>query len=262
VSAAAPSWRQTLRSLAYVKLDQANGGIIRDLTESGMAIQAVGRLQPGQELDLRFDLISPRVRVDARGRVAWADPGGQAGIEFLGVTPRVQRAVRDWLLIQMLAGAAVSGRDSMFSAAEMELTFSAPARAAIVVELPVAESPRVEWGCFLTARGFSIFVDAGFGVRGVGVCDQFHCGDGRGSGMAAGDGAAANGSTIFVAVYQVMFSDLLCGATPGRRLAGMAGRTGAGRGRSGSGEVVTGEPGPRFRSCRAGALTAPPQTPA
>src|SRR5260370_37372159 len=94
--------RQALRSLAYVTLDQANGGIIRDLTESGMAIQAVGRLQAGQELDLRFDLISPRVRVDARGRVAWADSGGQAGIQFLGVTPRVQRGLREWLLIQML----------------------------------------------------------------------------------------------------------------------------------------------------------------
>src|SRR6266700_8004213 len=82
--------RQTLRSLAYVKLDQGNGGMIRDLTESGMAIQAVGRLQPGQEVDLRFELISPRVRVDARGRVAWADWSGQAGIQFVGVSPRVE----------------------------------------------------------------------------------------------------------------------------------------------------------------------------
>ena len=216
--------RQTLRSLAYVKLDQANGGIIRDLTESGMAIQAVGRLQAGQELDLRFDLISPKVRVDARGRVAWSDSGGQAGIQFLGVSPRVQRALRDWLLIQMLSAAAVSGRDSMFSAGEMELTFSAPARAAIVVEPPVAESPRVEWGLFsLSVRGFSIFVDAVvlacailvFAISSIVVM----------GGLPAWPLAAAllvTASTIFVAAYQVMFSDLLCGATPGRRLAGMA----------------------------------------
>src|SRR5216683_5990692 len=117
--------RQALRSLAYVKLDQGNGGIIRDLTESGMAIQAVGRLQAGQELDLRFDLISPRVRVDARGRVAWADSSGQGGIQFVGTTPRMRRALRDWLLIQMFSAAAISGRDSIFSALESELTFSA-----------------------------------------------------------------------------------------------------------------------------------------
>ena len=216
--------RQALRSLAYVKLDQANGGIIRDLTESGMAIQAVGRLQPGQELDLRFDLISPRVRVDARGRVAWADPGGQAGIEFLGVPARVQRGLRDWLLIQMLAGAAVSGRDSMFSAAEMELRFSAPARAAIVVEPPVAESPRVEWGLFsLSARSFSMFVDGVvlacavlvFAISSIVVM----------GGLPAWPLAVAallTATTIFVAVYLVLFSDWLCGATPGRRWAGLA----------------------------------------
>jgi hypothetical protein len=219
--------RQTLRSLAYVKLDQGNGGIIRDLTESGMAIQAVGRLHPGQELDLRFDLIAPRVRVDARGRVAWADSGGQGGIQFLGLTPRMQRALRDWLLIQMLSAAAVSGRDCMFSAGEMELTFSAPARAAIVVEPAVAdemEPPRVEWGLFsLSARSFSIFVDAlvllcavlVFAISSIAVM----------GGVPAWPLAAAlllTASTIFVAVYQVLFSDFLCGATPGKRLAGLA----------------------------------------
>ena len=216
--------RQTLRSLAYVKLDQGNGGIIRDLTESGMAIQAVGRLQPGQEIDLRFDLISPRVRVDARGRVAWADSNGQGGIQFLGVTPRVQRGLRDWLFIQMLAGAAVSGRDSMFSSGEMELTFSAPARAAIVVEPAIAESPRVEWGLLsLSAHSFSVFVDTVvllcavlvFSISSIAVM----------GGVPAWPLAAAlvlTASTIFVAVYQVLFSDWLCGATPGRRLAGLA----------------------------------------
>ena len=219
--------RQGLRSLAYVKLDQANGGIIRDLTESGMAIQAVGRLQPGQELELRFELISPRVRVDARGRVAWADSSGQGGIQFFGVTPRMQRALRDWLLIQMLSVAAISGRDSMFSAGEMELTFSAPARAVIVVEPPVAqeqESPRVEWGLFsLTARSFSIFLDAlvllcavlVFAISSIAVM----------GGVPEWPLAAAlllTVSTIFVAVYQVLFSDYVCGATPGTRLAMLA----------------------------------------
>jgi hypothetical protein len=216
--------RHGLRSLAYVKLEQGNGGIIRDLTESGMAIQAVGRLQPGQEVDLRFELISPRVRVDARGRVAWADSSGQGGIQFLGITPRVQHALRDWLLIQMLSAAAVSGRDSMFSAGEMDLMLSAPARAAIVVEAPVAESPRVEWGLFsFSARNFSIFVDAlvllcavlVFAISSIAAM----------GGVPAWPLAAAlllTTATIFVAVYQVLFSDWLCGATPGRRLAGLA----------------------------------------
>src|ERR1700690_446752 len=117
--------RHGVRPLTYAKLDQENGGIILDMTESGVAIQAVGSLQAGQEVQLRFEVNSPRVRVEARGRVAWADWGGKAGIQFLGVTPRVQRALRDWLLLQMLSAAAASGRDSMVSSREMELKFSA-----------------------------------------------------------------------------------------------------------------------------------------
>src|SRR5215468_4066120 len=99
--------RQTLRTLAYVNLNEGNGGIIRDIAEDGLAVQAVGALRAGQEVSLRFDLLSPRVRVDARGRVAWADLSGQAGIELLNTTPRVRRALRDWLLMQMLASAAI-----------------------------------------------------------------------------------------------------------------------------------------------------------
>ena len=164
------------------------------------------------------------MRVDARGRVAWADSNGQGGIQFLGVTPRVQRGLRDWLFIQMLAGAAVSGRDSTFSSGEMELTFSAPARAAIVVEPAVAESPRVEWGLLsLSAHSFSVFVDTVvllcavlvFSISSIAVM----------GGVPAWPLAAAvvlTASTIFVTVYQVLFSDWLCGATPGRRLAGLA----------------------------------------
>src|SRR5215475_12331622 len=93
--------RITLRSLAYVKLEQGNGGIIRDLTESGIAIQAVGPLQPGQEVILRFDLLSPRVRVETHGRVSWGGPGGQGGIEFSGLPERMRQFLRDWILMQM-----------------------------------------------------------------------------------------------------------------------------------------------------------------
>src|SRR5215467_11253391 len=89
--------RYPLRSLAYVKLEQANGGIIRDLTESGIAIQAVAPLPANQEVRVSFDLLSPRVRIDALGRVAWTDPSGQGGIQFSGLPMRTQHALRDWL---------------------------------------------------------------------------------------------------------------------------------------------------------------------
>lgn len=209
--------RLAVRSLTYVKLEQDNGGIILDLTESGVAVHAVAPLHMGQEVQLRFEVNSPRVRVEARGRVAWADWGGKAGIQFVDVTPRGQRALRDWLLLQMLSAAAASGRDSMFSSRELELTFSAPAREAIVVEAP---GPRVEWGLFsLSARGFSILVDAV-----ILVCAALVFAIGAAVGMGGVPGwplmvaLAVAAAGIFAGVYWAMFS-WLGGGTVGNRWA-------------------------------------------
>ncbi len=232
--------RQTLRSLAYVKLDQGNGGIVRDLTEAGMAVQAVAPLRAGQEVNLRFELLSPRVRIDVRGRVAWSDASGQGGVHFLDITPRTQRALRDWLFTQILSSAAMTGRDSIFAAPDRELIFSAAARPAIVVEPEMTAAaeylgePRVSWGLLsLSVRGFSAFVDTLvllcaillFSISSIAVM----------GGLPAWPLAAAlflTASTIFVAVYQLLFSDLLCGASPGNRLAGLA------MSQSGAGEEV------------------------
>ncbi len=224
--------RQTLRSLAYVKLDEENGGIIRDLTEAGMAIHSVAPLRPEQDLNLRFELLAPRLRVDARARVVWADSGGQAGIQLLGLSSRTQRALRDWLLIQMLAAAAIPGRDSMFSLTPpvRELAFSAAARPTILTHAAISPSAddfdlaRVRWGMFsLSIPRFSLLVDALvlvcaallFAISAVAVM----------GGLPDWPLAATffvTASTIFAAVYQIVFSDLFCGGTPGRRLAQMA----------------------------------------
>src|SRR5258708_3312197 len=221
--------RQPLRSLAYVRLDEANGGIIRDLTESGMAVRAVGALRLDQEVGIRFDLLSPRVRVDARGRVVWANSNGEAGVQFVDLTTRARRALRDWLLNQMFSAAVLTGRDSMFAPDERELTFSSMPRSAILVEEApgaIAEdpSPGIAWGGLtLSVRSFSIFVDSLvllcavllFSISSIVVM----------GGTPAWPLAIAllfTASTIFVSVYQILFSDFLCGATPGKRLAMLA----------------------------------------
>src|SRR5207244_1255975 len=55
--------RHQVNSLAYVNIGQGNGGIIRDLAESGDAVQAVAPLQVNQQWQLRSELVSPAVRV-------------------------------------------------------------------------------------------------------------------------------------------------------------------------------------------------------
>src|SRR6476660_4049944 len=75
------SYRHGVHRLAYVNLDHANGGIIRNLSETGIALQAVAPLRVNQQVHIRFELMSPRVRVDTLGRIGWADSFGQAGVE-------------------------------------------------------------------------------------------------------------------------------------------------------------------------------------
>lgn len=99
-------FRHPLACLAYVRLDHANGGIIRNISQSGVAIQAVGRLHAGQVVHLRFDLLRPKVRVEATGQVAWANEFGQAGIAFLNLPPRPERALKEWLMTDLLAAAS------------------------------------------------------------------------------------------------------------------------------------------------------------
>ena len=89
-----------------MRLDQANGGVIRDLSESGMAVQAVACLQAGQVVHMRFELLKPRVRIEANGMVAWADATGQAGLRFVDLSPQMRRVVKEWVFTELLAGAS------------------------------------------------------------------------------------------------------------------------------------------------------------
>lgn len=108
-------YRYRVPSLVYVRLDQGNGGIVRDLSDAGMAIQAVGRLHVGQSVLTRFDLMNPRARVEGAAEVVWADESGQAGLRFTEISDRARRGINDWIFTNLLDSAEVAAaRDAMF----------------------------------------------------------------------------------------------------------------------------------------------------
>src|SRR6201982_188397 len=92
-------YRHAVHSLVYGRLDEGNGGIIRNLSQDGAAIQAVGALRPGQTLRVRFDLLNPKTRMDLQAEVAWANPLGQAGLRFLDTPPQAIRQLNDWIFM-------------------------------------------------------------------------------------------------------------------------------------------------------------------
>ena len=140
--------RHELRTLTYVTLDQANGGIVRNLNHEGIAVQAVAAVRPRQQLRVRFELRYPRLRVEARGEVTWATLSGQCGIRFLDLSPRMTRQINEWIFANLLEGIALYAErtGSIFSDSgavypEIEdglLVSAAPLK---VIELPMRPRP-------------------------------------------------------------------------------------------------------------------------
>jgi hypothetical protein len=134
------SYRHKIRTLAQVNLDAANGAILRDLSEFGLALQTVTALAPNQQVHLRFELPASRTRVEASGRIAWTDSWGQAGVQFLNLPERSERLLKEWIFTQILScaylfspceSAMVEGNRAEGAS---ELLFSASPRPAIQIE--------------------------------------------------------------------------------------------------------------------------------
>jgi hypothetical protein len=102
-------YRHELRTLTYVTLDAANGGIIRNLNSQGVAVQAVAPLRPQQRVRVRFELRFPRLRVETYGRVSWAHPSGQCGIRFVDLPARTAHQIDEWIFSNFLD---VAGRQA------------------------------------------------------------------------------------------------------------------------------------------------------
>ncbi len=142
-------YRHELRTLTYVTLDEANGGIIRNLNSEGAAVQAVAPLRPQQRVRLRFELRFPRVRVETHGEVTWASSSGQCGIRFVDLPPRASHQIDEWIFSNLLDavardaahprsifGASVVSiaREETLSPESDGLTLSSPPRPPIALE--------------------------------------------------------------------------------------------------------------------------------
>lgn len=124
-------YRHPIQSLVYVTLDDGNGGIIRNLSQDGAAIQAVGSLGTGQSMRVRFDLANPRTKIDVRAQVTWANASGQAGVRFTDLPRHSARQLNDWIFAQLLRGLEKTSPVFNLPGQGDELILSASARPAI-----------------------------------------------------------------------------------------------------------------------------------
>lgn len=213
-------YREKLRRTAYLNLDDSNGGVLRDLSEAGVALQAVAPLHLNQRLQLHLELPAPRMRVTVMGRVAWSDSNGQGGVEFLEVPARSRRLLKQWLFTQLLVRAyEASRRDSIFahwkqSGELSELSFSAAARPAIPLGPPIKLLPSTSSQRYLArlADGIILFLAAllflavSFALTRVALSWLFAC--------------ALVFTVIFGTLYWGVFAAAI-GATPGKTIVRM-----------------------------------------
>ena len=229
-------YRQRVQNLAYVRLDQGNGGIIRDLSESGVAIQAVAPLRSLQEVQIRFELLNPKIRIDTKGRVAWADRSGQAGLEFLDLPDRSRHLLKEWIFTQLMQTAQhAENAQSVFHGEAKENAigplFSQAREFPIQVEDATAdfaevdeceEAPMLESPVSLSAKGLSRVVDSLlllcavllFAIISLGMTNLLPSWP---LALALGLGI----SSAFAAVYWYLFA-VCVGMTPGEQLARIA----------------------------------------
>jgi DNA-binding NarL/FixJ family response regulator len=86
-------------------------GILLDLSETGMDVLTSEPQIPGALLRFHFQLPDGALEIDAHGQVAWANPLGQTGVQFLDLEPTVKDHLKHWL--NAAATAMASGPDEM-----------------------------------------------------------------------------------------------------------------------------------------------------
>jgi TonB family protein len=85
-------------SLAYIDLGGDNGGIILNISESGLVLAAAAPLYGDQLPKMRFQLPESSEWIDASGEIAWlSESKREAGVRFLKMKDEDRERIRIWV---------------------------------------------------------------------------------------------------------------------------------------------------------------------
>jgi TonB family protein len=100
--------RQRIRSLAYVHLGEGNGGIVLNISEGGIAVQAAEALDEGEGvIAMRIEIPRSRKRLEVRGEIMWVgESRKEAGLRFVDLREDALRRIRSWMAREESPGAA------------------------------------------------------------------------------------------------------------------------------------------------------------
>jgi TonB family protein len=90
--------RVRLPSLAYVDVDADNGGILLNLSENGVALQAVSPFVDLTRVSLRIQPPKPRMRIDVSAEITWlSESKKEAGFQFFELSDDTRIEIANWI---------------------------------------------------------------------------------------------------------------------------------------------------------------------
>lgn len=130
--------RHPLGALAYLDIGADNGGIILNVSEEGLALQAAGPLDQNKEISLRIQLPRSEKPIETAARIAWLGQSNrQAGVRFLAMPAAVRTQIQEWIRSEPAPGSS-EGQPTEDSRA-------ARAVAAVPSREPTQDSQREKW---------------------------------------------------------------------------------------------------------------------
>jgi TonB family protein len=93
--------RQQVTALAYLDIGAENGGIVLNLSEEGMALQAVAPLNSQADVTLRIQLPHSQSRIETGAKIVWLSQSNrQAGVRFEDMSAEARTQIHEWIRSQ------------------------------------------------------------------------------------------------------------------------------------------------------------------
>src|SRR5271154_2464019 len=129
--------RQRIRSLSYVQLGDGNGGIVLNISEGGIAVQAAEGLDDSEGLlAMRIEVPRSRKRLEVTGEIAWiGESRKEAGLRFVNLPEEALTRIRAWMAREE---SPATGQEESEEEIEAPVARAAEARAGTVAR---AEAP-------------------------------------------------------------------------------------------------------------------------
>ena len=139
--------RRRVLSLEYIDLGSFNGGILLNLSEGGMYVQAVAGLSNDDLPELSFRLPDSTYVVKTNAKIAWTGESRKdAGIKFVNLSQEARLKIREWVALELppveSASASVANVAPVRKKTERLLEMPAPAQSKKAANFPEA-LPRI-----------------------------------------------------------------------------------------------------------------------